>query len=289
MRGSGVTIAEMVASASERLTHAGVEFPRLEAQLLLAHLMECTRTQIVAETCAEPSLQIKFDYDKLVERRAEGEPSAYLVGRREFFGLSFVVSPAVLIPRPETELLVEIVLDYLALGSKSRTCADVGAGSGCVGIAAAVKSPFLKVLALDNSPAALEIVRTNAELLGVKRRVKPVLGNLLAPVPNRSLDIVVTNPPYIPAADIPGLQREVSVYEPLSALDGGTDGLDLIRRIVQEAWFALKPGGLIAIEIGAGQHEKVMTLLQSAGFLRVKAHSDLAGIMRVISARSTMD
>ncbi len=284
-----VTIAEMVRSAAERLTWAGVEFPRLEAQLLLAHLMQCTRTQIVAETCAVPSHEARCEYEKLVDRRAEGEPSAYIIGRREFFGISFVVSPAVLIPRPETELLVEIVLDYLALGSKARICADVGAGSGCVGIAAAVKSPFLRVLALDNSAAALEVVRTNAALLGVSRRVKSVLGNLLAPLPPASLDIVVTNPPYIPAGDIGGLQREVSQYEPHSALDGGEDGLDLIRRIVQEARLALKPGGLIAIEIGAGQHDRVTALLQTAGFLRVKAHSDLAGITRVISARSTME
>lgn len=281
-------IAALVNSAAERLADAGVEFPRLEAQLLLAHLMRCTRIQIVAETCGSPTPDLLADYAALVTRRAGGEPSAYITGRREFFGLSFAVSPAVLIPRPETEMLVELVLDYMALGSNERVCADVGAGSGCVGIAVAVKSPSLRVLSIDNSSRALEVVRTNAEHLGVKKRVRAVLADLLSPLPPNSLDIVVSNPPYIPAADIPSLQREVTCFEPHSALDGGVDGLDLIRRIVEAAGIALKAGGFIAIEIGEGQHESVLALFKTAGFLRVTAHCDLAGIPRVISARSAM-
>lgn len=225
----------------------------------------------------------------LFERRASREPLQYVLGMQEFCGLDFHVTPDVLIPRPETELLVEVVTQTCADISEALI-ADIGTGSGCVAVALARALPKARLYATDCSPQVLALAQENAKRHGVQNRVTFVTGNLLDPIQllglQRQLDVIVSNPPYIPDADLAALQPEIRLFEPRLALDGGNDGFVFHRRLVREAADFLKSDGLLAIEVGQGQARHVSALAQDGeNYYNVRTFLDMAGIKRVVSAR----
>ena len=221
----------------------------------------------------------------LVARRRKLEPIAYILGRREFYGRVFEVTPAVLVPRPETELVVERALGLLAPGSDARVL-DLCTGSGAIAVSIAAERPEVKVDATDLSAAALEVARRNALAHGVSERVRLLEGDLFAPLPNDArYALIVANPPYIPDAEVATLAPDVAAWEPHLALAGGPDGLAIVRRIVAGAPRVLAPGGHLVFEIGKGQAQAVLALLGAPSWTHACAHQDLARIDRVVEAK----
>jgi release factor glutamine methyltransferase len=220
----------------------------------------------------------------LIIRRRKGEPIQYITGETEFYRLPIRVNPAVLIPRPETEHLVERAGSFASCFPRPRIV-DVGTGSGAVAIALAHEWPHAALTATDISPAALELARWNAERAGYSKRIRFVEGDLLAPVAGEQFDIVVSNPPYVPEGDRDSLSAEVRDYEPAQALFAGEDGLAIYRRLIPAAFAALVSGGFLVLEIGYGQQEAVGALLTGAGFTQVEFTRDLQGIPRVATSR----
>lgn len=252
---------------------------RLEARILLAHALGVERVWLIAhEHDSLPPLALE-NYASLLARRLAGEPVAYLLGEKEFFGRSFKLTPAVLIPRPETELLVELALARLAPGHPARVL-DLGTGSGCIAITLALARPHCEVVATDKSEAALEVARENAARLGAKLRFHA--GNWYQALPPDAgkFDLIVSNPPYIAQHDT---HLAALTHEPHHALAAGADGLDDIRRIVQGAKAHLAPAGWLMLEHGWDQAEACRELLQQAGFAEVGTEADLAGHGRVTS------
>jgi release factor glutamine methyltransferase len=244
----------------KRFTEASIDGARLEAQVLLAHALGCTRMQLYTNfdrPLDEPELARARG---LIKRRLAGEPLAYLVGTQEFWSLPFVVDPSVLIPRHDTETVVQVVLDHVDRKAPHRIL-DVCTGSGILAVTLAHELPAATVVAIDLSPPACAIAARNAELNHVADRVTVLTGDLLAPLAaTDTFDIVVSNPPYIPSATISGLDREVQ-HEPRLALDGGADGLDLVRRLLAGLGPHLAPAFLVALEHGFDQHDAVAALL----------------------------
>ncbi len=220
----------------------------------------------------------------LVKRRLAGEPMQYITSEAEFYGLTFRVNRDVLIPRPETEHLVEKTI-ALAAGFKQVRIVDVGTGSGAIAVALAVHLPGAQIYTTESSAPALAIARENAERNGVADRVRFLAGDLLAPVAGEQFDLVVSNPPYVPEHDRDALSVEVRDYEPAQALFAGEDGLAIYRRLIPAAFGALVSGGFAVLEIGYGQQEPVGALLTGAGFNHVAFTADLQGIPRVATAR----
>jgi release factor glutamine methyltransferase len=278
-----MTIRETLTEASARLSAAGIDTPSLDASLLLAETLGANRTGLIL-ACNEPlSGEGYRRFGQLLDRRLSGEPVAYILGRKEFRGLDFKVSPAVLIPRPDTETLVEA-----ALKTVSDTVLDLCTGSGAVAIALKHERPALAVSASDISPEALEVARQNTV------NAEPVTfieSDLFAAFPTlpqgaapRRFGMIVSNPPYVPSAVIPTLSREVR-SEPRLALDGGNDGLDLIRRIISEAREFLVPGGLLLLEADPGQMETIGSILAVQGYTGIQTFRDLSQRSRVIGGR----
>ncbi len=252
-----------------------VDAPRLTAELLLAHTLKVDRVKLYVDLDRPLEKEELSAYRGLIQRRLGGEPTQYLVGHKEFYGRRFEVDPRVLIPRPETELLVEAVLRELPKDAPCRVL-DLCTGSGCVAVTVAAERPQASVWAVDLSPRALEVARLNADKHGVAGRVTFYEGDLYAPLPpGARFDVVASNPPYVKSAELPGLQREVQ-REPKEALDGGADGLDVVRRIAAHALPHLKPGGLLALEIGDDHGEAVRQVLVRAGCHDVRIEKDLA-------------
>ncbi len=257
-----------------------------EARLLLAHALGVARSHLVAHAERALAPDEEHRYAALVARRAAGEPVAYVVGEREFWGLPLRVTPAVLIPRPETEMLVERALAMVPERSPLAVL-DLGTGSGAVAIAIARERPSARVLATDASARALEVARDNARRHGA--RVELALGDWLAAAsPERRFDLIVSNPPYVASGD-PHLARGDVRFEPRAALDGGRDGLDCIRRIAREARARLAPGGWLALEHGFDQADSCRALLAEAGYQDVRDFDDLAGRPRVCVGRNAVD
>lgn len=226
-------------------------------------------------------------FDSLVARRVAREPLPYIVGHREFWGLDFEVSPAVLIPRPDTELLVELALELFPARAECLFVADAGTGCGCLAVAIASERPNARVTATDISEAALAVARRNATRHGVADRITFVPGDLLSPVTERC-DLIVANPPYVAERSRPGLQPEVRDYEPDVALFGGADGLHLIERLIGQAPSRLREGGYLAFEFGCGQDADIERLLSAgAGLDLVELRRDFQGIARTAVARRT--
>jgi release factor glutamine methyltransferase len=224
-------------------------------------------------------------YRALIKRRLAGEPTQYLLGHTDFYGRRFEVDPRVLIPRPETELLVEAAMRGVPRDAASAVL-DLCTGSGCVAVSVALERPRASVWAVELSPDALDVARANAERLGATSRVTFLQGDLFAPLdPELRFDVVVANPPYVRSADLPGLQREVR-REPALALDGGPDGLALLTRIVSGALGVLKPGGLLAVELAEDQGAALHTHLADAGYQAVAIEKDLARHDRLALARA---
>ncbi|HVG26493.1 MAG TPA: peptide chain release factor N(5)-glutamine methyltransferase [Acidobacteriaceae bacterium] len=269
----------------EALAEATLYIPRRDAELLLAHTAERSRAWLLAYPEAALDPDILAGFNTLVRRRDAGEPVQHLTGQQEFFGLALQVSPAVLIPRPETEHLVEEVLGWArAHPSPTLRMADVGTGSGAIALALAANLPDADIVAVDLSTRALAVARGNADRLHLSHRVRFLESDLLSAVTSGArmggnFDVVASNPPYVAETDAPTLAPEVRDHEPALALYGGTDGLAVYRRLIPQARTALRSGGLLALEIGFGQRIALEELLQ--GWSEVRFVEDYAGIPRV--------
>ncbi len=273
-------IREALSASVDALSAAGVEEPRLDAELLLAAASGQDRAWLAANPDAELPPSAARSFAEMVRRRLRREPVAYILGRRGFRHLELAVDPRVLIPRPETELLVE-----LALEMQPRRVLDVGTGSGAVALAIAAELPACAVAASDTSAAALEVARANAERLGLAERVKFHVGSLV----EEDFDLIVANLPYVSEAEWVSLEPEVTQWEPREALLAGPDGLDAIRALLAECVRHLLPSAqqtanarAIALEVGVGQAKAVGELIREVGFGTVEVRRDLAGLERVV-------
>src|SRR5206468_6089045 len=244
-----------IAAATARLREAGVETPRVDAEWLLAGLLGLGRASLMANLGRELPSALASRYETFVARRERREPLQHILGWEEFCGLRFTVTADVLVPRPETETLVEWALALLLpAGAGGKSVIDVGTGSGCIACALAAARPDLRVVGVDISPAAVRLARENAFALALNDRVTVVESDLFGSLAGSRFDLVVANPPYLPAPILSGLAPEVVVYEPSLALDGGVDGLRVIRRLVAEAPARLVPGGTLALETAGRAH-----------------------------------
>lgn len=268
------TIRKVLTWTTQHFEKRKVDAPRLTAELLLSHVLQTSRVKLYVDLDRPLSKEELATYRGLIERRMAGEPTQYLTGVREFYNRPFKVDARVLIPRPETELLVEAVLQRLPKDAPGRAL-DVCTGSGCIAISVAAERPQATVYATDLSPDACALAKENAEALKVADRVHILQGSLFSPLPADALfDVVVSNPPYIATAEIDTLSAEVR-REPRMALDGGPDGLVLIRKVAEGARKHLVPGGLLAMEIGETQGAALIGVLQAAGYVDVRVEKDL--------------
>lgn len=290
MREEGMTVRQALHEGAEFLSRLGIESARLDAELLLGKAIRRAREGLYCDYQVLLGAIEKKVYDSLLERRARGEPLAYVTGEREFWSLPFCVTSEVLVPRPETEILVEVTLELAKKMAPRHTIRilDLGTGSGAIAVALAKELGAAEVWATDLSARALEVAQTNAARHEVNGKIRFLQGDTFEPVRNREqfFDLVVSNPPYVRRADLPRLTPEVRDWEPRSALDGGVDGLDLYRRISMEAHFYLGDGGFVALEIGADMGAEVCRLFASTGcYDTPSAYQDYAGRDRVVIAR----
>ncbi len=263
-----------------------MESPRLEAEVLLAHVLGSDRIRLILDADRPLEAAELSKYREAIKRRRAGEPVAYLVGMREFYGLELRVDARVLIPRPDTEVLVEVALEVTRSRNLGGRALDLCTGSGCVAIAFAKNRPTWQVTGTDLSADAVDVARANALRLGAVWGVRFAQGDLFDAVgPEERFELITANPPYIPASDIPGLQPDIRDFEPHLALDGGSDGLRLLPAIARGAVERLTPGGTLAVEIGAGQSDDVAALFERTGLIDVQRHRDLGGHERVVSAK----
>ena len=272
-----------LAQAAAVLEKANIEEARLDAEILLAHALGITRAQLHAHPQGQLSSAELANYRQLIERRARHEPVAYIVGHQEFYGLDLLVDSRVLIPRPETELLVEKAIE---ISQRRSVVADVGTGSGAIAVSLAIHLPQVLVYATDASAGALEVAARNCRRHGVEDRVHLLQGHLLEPLPE-PVDLIVANLPYVSQAEWAQLPPEINCYEPREALDGGLDGLDRIRRLLARAGEYLRPQGAILLEIGATQGEAVVALARCHfPAARVEIARDYAGLDRVVMVKT---
>jgi release factor glutamine methyltransferase len=284
------TVAEARKWAMEQLKRARAENPALTADLLLASVLGWDRIRILSHTEHIVPEESDARFQGLVARRIQGEPLQYLTGEKEFFGLTFQVAPGVLIPRPETEILVERAIDLIrSQPLASARFADIGTGSGCIAISVARAVASSSGWAVDFSAPALEIARGNAVRHNVEERVLFVRSDLFECFPPKPcFDLVLCNPPYIALEECDSLPSEVRVYEPHEALFGGASGLEMYRRLVPGAASRIKARGHLLLELGAGQAAAVGTLVESEGFMIETIVDDLQGIPRCLVARKTL-
>jgi release factor glutamine methyltransferase len=284
--GDAWTIARVLRWAAEDFAKRKSPSPRLDAEVLLANALGTDRVRLVIESERELEPAELGLYRSLIERRRRGEPVAYILGRREFFGLNFVVDKRALVPRPDTETLVEVALERTRPRSQYGRALDLCTGSGCVAVAFAKTRPTWRVTATDISTDALSLAWENARRLGVAFSLATIPGDLFAPVENERFELVLANPPYIPSADIATLDPDVREFEPHHALDGGADGLDLVRAVVSSAPRHLVPGGVLAVEVGFDQAPRTRALFEAAGFTAIESRRDYGGHERVVSGIS---
>ena len=280
------TVPALLTRGAAVLEAAGIGPARAEAEWLLAGLLDVERFALYLDPQRRLASPTVSRYLAQLERRAAREPLQYLLGWEEFHGLRLAVTPDVLVPRPETEGLVAWALEALA-ERPEPVVADLGTGSGAIACAIAQAAPRAEVLAVELSGGALAVASRNVRALGLATRVRLLAGDLFAPLGSipASLDLVVTNPPYLPSAVIASLPPEVSRHEPRAALDGGPDGLAVIRRIVAGAPAVLRPAGLLLMEIGEEQAGPVASLMAAEGFSGIRARRDLHGVERYIGGR----
>jgi release factor glutamine methyltransferase len=274
------TIAERLKLASQQLREASVPNDLLDAQTLLAHALGQDRTYLIINFNQQLSDELLAAYQALIDRRAAGEPLQYIVGQQAFFGLEFAVTPDVLIPRPETELIIEETL-RLAANIAQPVIIDVGTGSGCIAVTLARELDDAHVIATDISAAALQVARRNAQRNDVEPRIEFIEGDLLSGV-QRKADFIVSNPPYLAEHELPTLQREVRDWEPFVALTDFADGLQFYRRLLAEAPSHLHPGGHLIFEMGYQQAETIKAFVDRTVWHEPKALRDLQGIERTL-------
>lgn len=281
------TLHELVAAGRRRLYEAGIPQAEadLDARVMLEHLLQWDSAHFFGHGERLADAELTQRYDAFVERRTQREPTAYITGEREFWGLAFEVTPAVLIPRPETELVVEIALALWPDPNAPVRIADVCTGSGCLAVAIAVERSAAQVVATDISLDALDVAARNAARHAVERRVTFRHADVLAGI-DGPFDLIVSNPPYVPNGDEATMQPEVVRHEPRLALFAGTDGLDVIRLLLPHAAARLRPGGSLAFEFGYGQQDAVRGLISATPGLHVdEIRNDLQGIPRTALAR----
>lgn len=276
------SVSACLRRAEIHLAQCGVASARLDAELLLADVLGTDRARLRVDAARPLGLSAYERYARLVERRGEREPLQYIRGRQEFFSRDFVVDRSVLVPRPETEILVETALAK-ARSFTRPSIADVGSGSGAIAVTLALEHPQARIVATDVSVDAIRVGRANAERLGAAPRVEFRCGDLLMPCAGESFDLVVSNPPYVASAEIQSLEPEVRDHEPRIALDGGPDGLSVYYQLAQAASGALRPAGALVLEVGIGQHKAVEAIFAAAGFAACEVRRDLAGIERVLT------
>lgn len=264
--------------ASGRLEQAAVAAPRLTAEVLLAHLLGRPRWYLYAHPEEPLSEPLHSQYEHLLEQRLAGKPTQYLTGRQEFYGREFLVTPAVLIPRPETEHLVETAL---SLAAGAEAVVDVGCGSGAIAVTLSLETGRA-IWATDISLAALAVTAENARRLGAQVRL--INCDLISAIASASMDLIVSNPPYVPEGEAAGLQREVRDFEPRVALFAGPTGLELYHRLVADASRVLRPGGWLVLELGYRALDGVRSMF-SEGWVELQVQADLAGWPRVLAAR----
>ena len=308
------TVGRLLNWTADFLKEKGAESPRLDAEVLLAHVRGCKRIELYTAFEQPASEELRTKFRELIKQRAAGKPVAYLVGHREFFSLPFTVTPDVLIPRPDTELLVVRALDIAkpkprvndpperdtsdseaappapkpqAAPPKPIAIADVGAGSGILAVTLAKHLPSASVTMIDVSPAALAVAQKNADRNGVSDRIEAFESDLFADVPaERKFDLIVSNPPYITSEEMQQLAVDVGRYEPTLALDGGPQGTDVIERLIPQAAERLRPGGWLLMEISPTIVGRVEQLLEADPRLELKpTQKDLAGLARVVQSR----
>ena len=276
------SIAEVLREASQMLEHAGVPESRREAGSLLSFVIGRDRTFLISHSEDELDNQQVEEFRVTIERRAAGEPLQYITGVQDFFGREFRVTPDVLIPRPETELLIEAALE---VSKAPQFICDVGTGSGCIAITLLCELHDARAVAVDKSPTALEIAKLNAQRLSVAERAEFVVSDCFDSLDAREFDLIVSNPPYISAGHLAGLQREVRDHEPLVALSPGPDGLSIIRRLVSEVPQFLKTNGHLIMEIGFDQGEAVQQLIEANVWELLEVRPDLQCIPRIVVLR----
>lgn len=281
------TIARVLRWASDDLGRRGIkDSPRLDAELLLCHALGVDRVRLIMDAQRPLETEELGRFRELLLRRRRSEPIAYILGEREFYGHRFHVTKDVLIPRPDTETLVNVALARTRDRDLHGHALDVCTGSGCVAISFAKERPTWHVTGSDISERALSVARRNALRLGAVWNVDFRLSDLLADLETHArFDLIVANPPYIPEAEVPTLMPDIRNHEPALALSGGPDGLSLIRRLVKAAPALLAPGGVLAIEVGAGQAERVAKGFSAYGFSDVQQDRDYGAVERVVSGR----
>jgi len=282
------TFRDQLAAATTALEAAGVASPRVDAEWLLAGLLGVGRVAVRLDPAGAVPALLAERYGDAVRRRARREPLQRILGWEEFRGLRVRLTDAVLVPRPETEALVEWALALLpARGGRRLRAVDLGTGSGCIACALAAERPDLDVVAIDVSPAAAAVARENAIALGLAARIRVVAADLLDGVRDLGADLIVSNPPYLPTGLVPKLPPEVRTHEPVVALDGGADGRALIRRIAAIAHRALRVSGVLVVETAGGaQATAAAALLRTADFAQVAVRADLAGVDRFVAGRA---
>ena len=283
-----VSLKDALASAIARLTDATVPSPRMNAELLLMFTLECDRAYLYAHPERELSEDEQRGYDQALAERTRGVPAQYITGHQEFWGMDFIVTPAVLIPRPETEHVIETVLQLERAGrsahpARTLRIVDVGTGSGCIALALAKELPQAEIHATDISSTALDIARANTARHQLEARVQFHATDMLHGFDTGTFDFVVSNPPYVGESEEEQMQLEVRKFEPRQAVFAGPTGLEFMERMIPQAWDALKPGGSLVMEISGTIAAGARRLL--AGWDDLRTTNDLQGIPRVLSAR----
>ncbi|MBI5894138.1 MAG: peptide chain release factor N(5)-glutamine methyltransferase [Deltaproteobacteria bacterium] len=306
------TLFAILEKTTACLNENGIEAPGLNAEVLICHVLKCNKTNLYTNYELHLTDAQIDSITALVKRRVLREPLQYIIGRQGFWSLDFKVTKDVLIPRPETEILVEEAVKIRTLNPELRTILDLCTGSGCIAITLAKELPDAIIYATDNSAHALAVVKENAEMHGVLDRIKFIHGNLFDALDLRSgvkggypskgwvggqgvkrqehgvwnVNLIVSNPPYIKTSDIETLEPEIKNFEPINALDGGADGLEIIRRIVNKAHLELKKDGWLMMEMGIGQALDVKTLIEKSGnYNEIAVIKDYSGIERVVKAK----
>jgi len=275
------TVGAFLCRAGQHLRAAAIESPRLEARLLLAHAMGCRIEDLLRDPRAPVSPGAARAFAAMLRRRLDHAPLAHLTGRREFWSLSFAVSPATLIPRPDSEALIEAATEAFPDRGRVRRILDLGTGTGCLLLAALTEFPAATGVGTDRVPAAAALARENARRLGLSARARFLVADWAEPIASR-FDLVLSNPPYIESAAIPGLMPEVSRHEPVSALDGGADGLAAYRILTTVLRGLLAPGGRVVLELGQGQRQAVEALARTHGLQPLGCRTDLGGVERAL-------
>jgi release factor glutamine methyltransferase len=281
------TVGRLLTWTTDFLKGKGADSPRLDAEVLLAHARGCKRIELYTAFEEEPTEAVRTAFRELVGGRAKGTPVAYLVGQREFFSLNFDVTPDVLIPRPETETLVVRAIDLAKQHGGELRIADVGTGSGIIAVTMAKQVKKSQVMAIDVSPAAIEVAKRNAEKHGVADRVQFVESDLFSKVAvDKKFDLLLSNPPYVASEEMTTLQADVRDHEPHLALDGGKLGTEIIERLIPQAAERLNPGGWLLIEVGAENAGRVEELVRgNPTFELAETIKDIANLPRVVQAK----